>query len=236
MSDAKKEASSTALAEPEEETQLATPMDGDDIQGDIDATDLNLPKINVVQKVGEISDLGFDFGALIYNREVLLSNGEEPVPMIVFDLKVDLVQDLPFNSEETPAIYDTKKEVLDAGGSFEYGSDFYFRERGTMTVLTGTTGDTPEEMKETLPFEHKGVNYALAKFTVGKSSYKSMCNPLLVQRRVGLLRTKGLAAGLWNVTTVTKKWQGNTYVNPVAKFKGLLPDDMVGFIQEIRGE
>lgn len=102
-------------------TQLAsTEMPGlGTISGEIDADDIVIPRVNLVQNVGELADL-FPSGAVTYNKEVQLSDGTTPIEVTVLRARKQFVEALDFDSGERPQVFDTLEEVKAVGGTVEW--------------------------------------------------------------------------------------------------------------------
>ncbi len=81
------------------------------IEGDIDAEDIKLPRINLVQSTSAIAD-DFTPGALVLDKEVELGDETHPIHLVTLWGKKLYQQKLPFGeSEESPLVFQTRKEV-----------------------------------------------------------------------------------------------------------------------------
>ena len=115
----KKETQTSDLVVAEANT-IAIP--NEDLTGDFDRSDILIPSIRQVQKTGELADL-FQPGSWVLNQEELLSNGSDPVNIIVLKFRKYFIENIEFGSDETPRQADTLQEVIDMGGTTVWGDD-----------------------------------------------------------------------------------------------------------------
>lgn len=215
---------STALV-----VQQSTANNG--IEGEISRHDIKLPRINLVQKVGDLSNL-FTPGMFLFNKEVVLSNGKTPFQATVLRLKKQYQQDLPYGSEDMPQSYDTAEEVISSGGSLKYGDDNYYKEIAHVQLAIEKPSDCPEELEGLFPHELNDKQYGVAIWTLTGSAFTS-AGKTLITAGYTLLKA-GLHHGKFSVTSEIKKNAKNSWFAPVLKFAGKHTPEEIAFFESIK--
>ena len=106
------ETSESTLAVRETGSEVAMPIQGLDgqIQGEFSRRDLTIPKLNLVNKTGELSNT-FPAGSFLYNREVVIGDGKKPCQITITRMAKFYLQDLPYGSGEMPKNFSTLRAV-----------------------------------------------------------------------------------------------------------------------------
>lgn len=187
------------------------------VQGEINQTDIRLPRVNLVQKMSETAEI-FKFGDIIFEKTVKIGDLNSPVKITVLGIKKQYQQDLPYGSEEMPQLFDTSEEVRQAGGSVVRGGDNYFAEIAHIRMVIEAPESLGEEELEYFPYAFNDKYYAQAVITVGRSAYGTFAKPLITHA------FNTLKDGLWNgkfeLHADQKKSPKGTYVVPVPAYKG----------------
>lgn len=218
----------TAIAPVESTSLVVAPAEESGLQGEISASDIRLPRINLVQKMSETAAT-FRPGDVILDKTVKLGDTTHPVSITVLRLKKQYQQDLPFGSEERPLVFDRADEVKANGGSVIRGSDNYFSEIAHIQMAIQAPEDVDEEALELFPYSHNGVNYAVAVITVGRSAYGTFAKPIITH---GFNTLKdGLYRGRFELHVDTKKSPKGTYVVPVPVFKNRYDEETANFFR-----
>lgn len=202
-----------------------------DLEGEISRSDIRLPRINIVQKVGQLSNL-FGPGSILFNKEVVLSNGKTPVEIVPLRLKKVYQQDLAYGSEETALVFERAEEVRAAGGSLQWGDDNYFTEVAHVQVAVVRPDDCPEELEALFPFEHGDKVYGCAMWTLKGSGFTS-AGRTLITARTALLRD-GLHTGRFMLSTELKNNAKNSWYAPVLKFAGRNTEEASSFFAGLK--
>lgn len=143
-----------------ETTELSTSVGGLD---GIDASDIDIPRINVVQKT---SDIEFDTGSVVIDKSHELAAADEKVPVIVLSAAKKWREDVPFDDDVMPKYADTKEEAAALASE----SDYDVIEWADITLLfPQPEGNTDEEA---YPFPIGDTNYAIGRINVAKDAYR----------------------------------------------------------------
>lgn len=234
-------AAAPAIEEPKTETALATRPAGtvavpstDDMSGDFNVDDIRWPRVNLVHKTSkEDAIAAFGIGSFTLNKEVKLSDGKTPILVTVLRFKKDLIQKLPFGSEEKPQVFPTEEAVRESGGSLNYAdvdSGNYFMPRGHLQLVVAQPDDQPEDL---FPYEFDGKNYAMALLTVSSSAYTSAGKEVATLRANNKVMRKGLRFGKLLLASEPRKNAKFSWVVPVLKFNGENTPEFVKFTESL---
>lgn len=151
--------SETAIAEVTEPTNALAIA-----QSDIDPADLDIPRINVIQKMSE-SD--HPTGAIVYDKRCILADAETPLKVIPVAAQKGWRENIPFEEDEVPRIVWTKE----AAEELESDSDWGTIEFAEITLLVEKPEDCEDDEAYQLPIGDK--DYAIGKINVAKTAYRS---------------------------------------------------------------
>lgn len=197
----------------------------------IDFRDLQLPRINIVQKVGELSDK-FNPGTILLNGSLQLP---QPVEFIVLGFRplqyVERVEG-GFGGQ----ICNSPEDVVAAGGTLDYKEHDktekpWFQTLATAVVLVKQPAGVNEP--DLFSIELGDSRYALALWSMKGGSYTNAAKPIFTQRKIGSLR-KAWHAHAWLFTTELEKYKtGNSAYIPVLKRGSLTPDNVVSAVTSL---
>ena len=186
---------------------------GANVEGEIDSSDIRLPRINLVQKSGELGDI-FAPGSFVFNREIQLSDGKEPIEIVVLRIRKQYQEALEYDPDgPTPRVFNTAAEVREVGGHFNYDAKDdggYYQEIAHILCLIECPKDASEEQRDFFIYEHDGRNFALAMWTVAKGAYTAVAKTLFTAA-TGHLRN-GLHLGKWAATSLKRTTTFTWYV------------------------
>lgn len=223
--------STTALAvqSPSELSNVVS-LDGQ-VQGEYSSRDLTIPKLNLVNKTGDLSNT-FNPGSFVYNKEVVIGDGKKPAPITVKRIAKFYLQDLPYGSGETPKNFVSLRDVRAAGGALatdsdvEEGTDLY-SEAMTCIVLVKSL----EKKHPLFPFEFNGESYALAQWLLTKSAYKQTGRKLFTDSQLAL--RDGIDTANYELTSsIRTNSQGSWYV-PVVKLGAKHDAKFIEFVRSL---
>lgn len=208
----------TTLAESSCGTLSVAPATGVGIEGDISASDVRVPRINLVQKSGNLSN-DFAPGVFLFEKQIPLAKTGESFLVTPLRLKKYYQLKVEFGtSTDMPPKFNTMDEVRAFGGSLQYGDEKYCVEMADILLAVAAPEDLSDEDMQYFPYNDGIHSYALAMYTVGSSAYTSLAKRLITDS-VGLLRG-GLYTGYYNLHSEIRKTAQNSWYVPVAQFAG----------------
>jgi hypothetical protein len=212
---------------------VATPQVAEGISGEVSASDIKLPRINLVQKSGKLPD-SFQPGSIVFEKAVVLSDGKTPIDVTPIRLKKQFQQKLEWGTEEQPLVFDTSAEVRAVGGSLQWGDENYYEEIAHIQVAVKLPESIDgDEFIDLFPYTFNDGLYALAIWTVASSSYTSFAKPIITAS-AGLLRN-GLYTGHYSVVTEGKHNSKNSWFVPKPTFAGRHTPEAAEFFKSIAG-
>lgn len=188
-----------------------------DFSGEVAASDLILPRLHLVQKVGPLSE-NFTPGSIVFQKEVELFTLKDakPLSLVVLQAKKRYQENVDFGSDEMGQVVDTIAEVKSKGGWIEYREGDKGREAppwserlDVVVCLQAPEGDA----SGLFPSVHASKSYVVACWTLAKSSYNAAGKKLLTAR-VGALKDAGFTGAWWNVGVDAKKGPKGAYYVP----------------------
>ncbi|RPI07189.1 MAG: hypothetical protein EHM64_00205 [Ignavibacteriae bacterium] len=204
----------------------------DDVVGDVDFSDIRLPRLNLVQRTGELPDK-FDFGSIVLNKEAVLP---QPVRFIALNMKKQWQEKTEYGSGESGQVFNSREEVIAAGGTFGF-KDGQFSELAHVHLLVEKpegfeTDPANAGVVDLFMYEIGGAVWAPAVISVGRSAYTSMAKALLTARQFTL--RDGLWRGLWELSAAVQKGAKGSWVTPTPKFIGKLDEELSALTSRIR--
>jgi len=170
----------------------------------VDAGDLEIPRLNVVQKT---SNIDAPFGSLVIDKQFVLADPGQKISCIPINTMKGWVEDLPFGEGEPQRAYnEADKDTLQKNSNFKI---LEFAE----VVLGFPQPEESETADEAYPHIVGGKNYAIGKIYVQKGAYRFVfkklatflqCNPTLPLFWVN-----------WSITTMEKTSGMNTWFEPM---------------------
>lgn len=157
---------------------LAGPT-GAGITGDLDASDISFPRLQIVQGMGNLSE-NYKKGEIVLDGESLVSDGPTPVEFTVCRIGKQFEENVNWDSGETPRIV-AKSEAVKIGGSFEWGPNGEKPDWLPIAdALICIKGGDPD----VFPYEYDGNNYAFALWRIKGTAYKRAAVPIFTAARM----------------------------------------------------
>lgn len=206
----------------------STPPSMGVVVGDIDSSDINMPRLNIVQGVGSLSEL-FSPGQVVMNQEIVLSNGTTPIELTVLAARKQFVENLAYDAESRPRVFDTLDEVHAAGGSINWIGNM--RPSFVPVLHVNVLIKAPQGVEGSFPIHCNGEDYALAVWTLRGVAYGKAGKSILTAAKFGL--QDGLYHGRWTLSTKREKFGRNSVFVPVLRNTGRHDADFVKFVTSL---
>lgn len=197
---------------------VAAPITAVGIEGEVTADDIRPPRINLVQKSGNLAD-EFSPGSFVFEKSIVLAKPGDEINVTVLRLRKYYQEKIEFgSSNEMPPRANTAEEVRALGGSLIYGHDRYFQEVCDVMLAIEAPENLNEEQSQFFAYNVGGKNYTLAMYTVAASAYTSLAKRLFTD--AALLLRAGLYTGSYKIHSELRKNGTNSWHVPVASFSG----------------
>jgi hypothetical protein len=186
----------------------------------IDSNDIEIPRINVVQK---ISDIDAPTGSLVLDKKHVLLKPEQCGDAIVVSAQKGWKEDVPFDSDVIPRIALTaeRKEQL------ALESEYPILEFADIIVLIKQPDGNDNEQAFAFPIGD--CNYALAKLYVAKDAYRQTFKRLATFATFN--RTTPIQSRVWTFQTqLMEKGKYSWYVPSLAATNATTPEEVVEFL------
>jgi hypothetical protein len=199
----------------------------------MDLSEIPLPRLQIAYGVGRLS-ADFNPGDLVLEDANLIAHKGEPVEAIILTVRQfwkEYLSTKMFQAGNMPRIFETEKEVLNAGGTTQFVGDEKpsFARAVELRMMLKKPDDLECGMFGIeLP---DGGMYAPAIFTLDKTAYRKAGPGLLTACMVAL--QGNLLTGRFVITTKSEKIGNNMTVIPAVKLLPERNDDAVQkFIQD----
>ena len=200
------------------------------VSGPTDARDLVIPRLNIVQGVGPLSEI-YTPGDIVYNKEVLLVPKDEPITLTVLSIKKDYVERLPYDPQgPRPREFSTLEEVADAGYWVDWRDNQPppVKERAEILILIQKPGEIDSNA---FNMDYEGTLHTLAVWTVMGTAYTRAAKRIFSAVQIELSQT-GLMSGLWELSATREQIGGNFVFVPTLRSIGKNPVEKISWITE----
>lgn len=201
------------------------------IQGEFSHRDLIIPRLNLVNKTGDLSNQ-FAPGSFVYNKEIVLGDGKKPTPITILRLVKFYIQDVPYGSGEMPKNFASIRDVREAGGALagdadvEEGTDTY-SEAMTCIVLV----KSPAKEHPLFPYDFNGDYYARAQWLLTKSAYRATGRKIFTDSQ-GPLR-EGIDTAAYELTSSLRTSSVASWYVPTVKLATKHTPEFVEFVRSL---
>lgn len=188
--------------------------------GNINFKDIIVPRLNVVQKVGDLSEL-FTPGQIVLNQTTPIhipdtkeAKGSGPLVLIPIGCRpLQFAEKVQGGGRGL--FVNTEAEVAAANGTLNYqehknsltsaNPKRRFEEYATFLFLVKQPKELlPDEEHQTFTHEIDGEYYTLALMGLKGTWFTGFAKRLFTERKIGFLKTGGYASFNWNLTTLPK--------------------------------
>jgi hypothetical protein len=231
------EESNAIAVRPESQVAIAGEAPEKGIFGEFGSDDIKLPRLNLVNKVGDLSNL-FTPGAWVLKKEHQLTDvvkGEAgSLKVIAVRLKVEYQESLPYDPNVRPRVFATAEQVRLNGGRVAYGrGENIFAKVGHIEFLI----EKPEKLSEDASSEFFYLlgdkEYARVLYTASSTAYAETAQILYSDYRVGHLNKTGLMGGFYLLGAKTKTGDKGSWWVPSLKTAGEVPEDIQAEIKSL---
>ena len=184
----------------------------------IDAEDIDIPRLNVVQKT---SDMDFDVGSLVLDKQHELLPHDTKGDCIVLGATKMWREDIPFDNDEMPRLAYSRAGME----SLKIESSYPVIEFAEITLLfpapKGNTSDA-------YPFPIGDTNYAMGKLNVQKDAYRKTYKSLATFATFN--RGLPLSSRLWHFESqLISRGKYSWYVPTLSVGAEAAPEAVVAF-------
>jgi hypothetical protein len=209
---------SLAIAEPKQLAVSAPVSNNNGIEGEITSDDLRVPRVNLVQRVGNLVD-SFAPGSFLFEKQVTLAKPGSAFTATVLHLKKYYQEKIEFGtSGDMPVKVNTADEVRALGGSLIYGHPKYFQDVADILLAVKAPEDLDEDGAMFFPYNDGENAYGLAIYTVAASAFTSLGKKIITDASYSL--RSGLHQGIYEISSELKKNAANSWYVPVASLVG----------------
>lgn len=142
-------------------TSLSTTVNG---AMQIDAEDIDIPRINVIQKSSQIEA---PVGSIVVNKMDVIALADQAVEVIVATAQKGWRQDVPYEEDTVPQIAWSK----DRADAIALDGDYEMIEFAEITMLIKQPEGNNDD--DAFPFPIGSGNYAIGRINVSKNAYRS---------------------------------------------------------------
>lgn len=243
-----KNSSSAPLELPTQQTELATPVVTEDttlsipaavshgcIEGEITASDLKVPRLNLSQKSGNLGD-SFAPGTFVFEKQVLIAAPGSAFVAIPLRMKKYYQEKVEFGVDQVARKANTSAEVRAFGGTTDYDLKDelpWFQDIADIRLAVQAPIDLDEQYSEFFPYSDGTNNFALAIYTVASSAYTSLAKRFITD---GEYLLKGaLYSGRYEISGELRKGANFSWHIPVGKFLMKNTPDQTEFFKGLAG-
>jgi len=193
---------------------------------EIDRSDLVTPTLNVVAKVGDLSNQ-FNPGSIVLDKTIELVQKDQPLHVIAVRITKSYQEDTEFG-EEMGERANTLAEVRAKGGQIEDSEDEnYWISVARIIFLVKLTDVVNPDAASSFFYEIGGESYLLAQMYVRKSAYTGVAKPLFSLK----LARGSESAVAYNMVVGLSKFNGNTWFKPTLRPAGKPSEAVVEFLK-----
>jgi hypothetical protein len=212
------------------------------IYGEWGVEDIRLPRLNLVNKVGDLSNT-FTPGTYVIDKETEINkidpqnkNLSIPLRVIPVRLKAEYQESLPYDPDVRPRVFKTAEEVRLHGGVVAYvRGEGKFAKVGHIEFLIEAPADLSEESSSPFFYSIGDRKYARVLYTASSTAYAETASILYNDVRVGHLAKVGLGGGFYLLGAKIKTGDKGTWWIPSLKTAGEVSSDALAEVRAITG-
>lgn len=192
-----------------------------------DVTDIRIPYFSLVQKTGTLSN-EFDVGGFVFNKELFVGDGKDPIEVTVLRADKYFVEDCEFDPEIRPKRFNTREEFLAENFSLEYEAERRVKEAAEMVVLL------PVDKEHATLFKGEGKKeegFVRALWIVQSSAFNTVGRTIATAMMAGHLRD-GVHKGKWALTSELRSNKSMSWYVPIIRSMGRHDADTLEFLED----
>lgn len=216
---------------PKRELSKAPKQAASGIHGEIDESDIVLPRLNLVNPTSKLcTEEDMPIGSFVLEKEVVLATRDGKLNFVVLDFTKLYQQKVDYQGGESPNVVATKAEVIEAGGTLKWSpeavdNETYYQNLAHVVVLLQAPEDLDESESHRFAIEELGARWARVIFTVAGGAYNTFAKSIVTHGMGKLQNAGGLHTGLWTVKATKKSNDDNTWYVPASKLVGIVEDE-----------
>lgn len=223
-------------------TLSAMPALGE-VTGEIRRNDIAMPRLNIVQAVGPISKTaGLKFGDIVLNKEIVIAHKDETVQLVVLSVRKYFQERFPkyIADGPRPQIFDTEREVLDAGLTLDWkkaavkGEDDKPPTAEPIADIDMIIKKPANVNSPIFCITLDGDAWTPARWTVQRTAYSRAAKAVFTERATSLAEC-GLLFGTWTLSAIETRVKGNEIAAPKMCLVGRNSETLVGEIKSLMG-
>jgi len=198
------------------------------VEGEITGEDIVIPRFHQVQSVGPLSEK-FAPGSLVYNKEVVISDGTTPVHLTVLRIRKRYIEHVEYGGDSIARVFDTLEEVKAAGGWIDWRDN----ERPPFSPMLQTLIliRSPFEDHPLFPYQFGDHAYGLALWTLRSTAFTRAGKSIITASQFAL--RDGLHKGGWQLTSKREKIGMNFVYVPVLRHDAKHPEEFSRFALDL---
>lgn len=186
--------------------------------------DIEIPRLNVIQKMSTIEG---PTGSVTIDKESVLLEAEQKVPVIVVGALKRWKEDIPYDEDKIPRFANTKDEADKLAAE----SDYEVLEFAELVILIPQVEGADDEL---FPYPIGDNNYQLGRLTVQKDAYRMTYKRLFTFQTFN--PTMPVAARQWLFgTELMSKGKYTWYVPTLSVTKQETPAEVLAFVANVNG-
>jgi len=235
-----------AVREHQPETAVAKshqPVAVGGMSGEFDKEDFRLPRMNIVQSVGDLSE-DFPPGSIVLNKESLLIGAAkdpkewtDPLEITVLSAKKQFQENIEFDSDKSPDVVDSLAEVEERGGWIDWRNDEKPPWRPMLTALLLIKAPNETVADQFSIVAPDGTMYEMVLWTMTGASYSRAGKAILTAGRYSLRNKETgepqLHHGRWELRVRREKLGTYLVFVPQLKQAGKHADDFITFAESL---
>ena len=159
----------------------------------IDASDIDIPRVNVVQKTSDITCRDGEpapYGSIVLDKSIVLAQPETPIKVVPLIATKQWREDIPYDSDDVPRIASSEEER----SQLALDSEYNLLEFAEITFLFEGDDDV-----EAFPLPLGKKNYAMGRINVAKDAYRQTFKRLTTFAVFN--KNTPIHTRLWNLTS-----------------------------------